>query len=160
MALISDLPLWLRVVLKTYPWRRIEPVPLAPLRKPLAQSRIALVTTAGLVPAGETPFDEGVKGGDFSYRVIRGDADVRTLTEHHRSESFDHAGILEDANLAFPLDRLRELAARGEIGEVAPRHLSFMGSITAPGRLTARTAPEAAELLVQDQVDIALLVPV
>jgi hypothetical protein len=35
-----------------------------------------------------------------------------------------------------------------------------MGSITAPGRLAARTAPEAAELLVQDQVDIALLVPV
>ncbi len=160
MALISDLPLWLRVVLKTYPWRRIDPVPLAPLRKPIGESRIALVTTAGLVPAGEAPFDEGVKGGDFSYRVIRGDADVRTLTEHHRSESFDHAGILEDANLAFPLDRLRELAARGEIGEVAPRHLSFMGSITAPGRLTARTAPEAAELLVQDQVDIALLVPV
>ena len=160
MANISDLPLWLRAVLKAYPWRRIDPVPSTPLRRPLSQCRVALVTTAGLVPPGEAPFDEAVKGGDFSYRVIRGGADVRTLTEHHRSESFDHAGILEDANLAFPLDRLRELAARGDIGEVAPRHLSFMGSIPAPGRLSARTAPEAAELLVQDQVDVALLVPV
>lgn len=160
MARISDLPLWLRVVLKTYPWRRIDPIPPAPLRKPLTECRIALVTTAGLVPPGEAPFDGGVKGGDFSYRVIRGDADVRTLAEHHRSDSFDHAGILEDANLAFPLDRLSELAARGEIGEVAPRHLSFMGSITAPGRLIARTAPEAADLLVEDGVDVALLVPV
>jgi hypothetical protein len=35
-----------------------------------------------------------------------------------------------------------------------------MGSITAPGRLIARTAPEAAQLLVQDQVDVALLFPV
>ena len=160
MARISDLPLWLRAVLTAYPWRRLDPVPPAPLRKPLAQCRVALVTTAGLVPAGAPPFDDGIKGGDFSYRVIPGDADVTTLAEHHRSESFDHAGILEDANLAFPLDRLRELAARGDIGEVAPRHLSFMGSITAPGRLSARTAPEAAELLVQDQVDVALLVPV
>ncbi len=160
MARISDLPLWLRVVLTAYPWRRIDPVPLARLRKPLSESRVALVTTAGLVPPGVAPFDDGVKGGDFSYRVIRGDADVRTLTEHHRSESFDHAGILEDANLAFPLDRLRELAGRGEIGEVAPRHLSFMGSITAPGHLASRTAPEAAELLGEDGVDVALLVPV
>lgn len=160
MARISDLPLWLRAVLGAYPWRRIDPVPLAPLLKPLAESRVALVTTAGLVPPGEVPFDAGVKGGDFSHRVIRGDTDVRTLEEHHRSESFDHAGIQVDTNLAFPLDRLRELAARGEIGEVAPRHLSFMGSITAPGRLVSRSAPEAAALLVQDQVDLALLVPV
>jgi hypothetical protein len=35
-----------------------------------------------------------------------------------------------------------------------------MGSITAPGRLTSRTAPEAAQLLVDDRVDVALLVPV
>lgn len=160
MARISDLPLWLRVFLRAYPWRRVDPVPAARLAKPLAACRVALVTTGGLVPSGDVPFDEGVKGGDCSYRVIRGDADVRTLAEHHRSESFDHAGILEDANLAFPLDRLRELAAAREIGEVAPRHLSFMGSITAPGRLTSRSAPEAAGLLVEDRVDVALLVPV
>lgn len=62
--------------------------------------------------------------------------------------------------MAFPLDRLRELAATGEIGEVAHCHLSFMGSITAPGRLTSRTAPEAAQLLIEEQVDLALLFPV
>lgn len=160
MAHISDLPLWLRAVLKVYRWRRIDPVPQARLTKPPSESRVALVTTAGLVPPGDAPFDDRVKGGDFSYRVIRGDLDVSTLAEHHRSESFDHAGVLADANLAFPLDRLRELAACGKIREVAPRHLSFMGSITAPGRLVSRTAPEAAALLVADQVDLALLVPV
>jgi D-proline reductase (dithiol) PrdB len=160
MARISDLPLWLRAALRIYQWRRIDPVPFARLEKRLADCRVALVTTAGLVPPGAAPFDERVKGGDFSYRVIPGDADVRALVEHHRSESFDHAGILEDANLAFPLDRLRELAEAREIGEVGPRHLSFMGSITAPGRLISRTAPEAAQLLVEDRVDVSLLVPV
>ena len=160
MAQVSDLPLWLRAYLRMYRWRRVDPVPLARRRKPVAECRVALATTAGLVPPGAQPFDETVKGGDFSYRIIAADADVARLEEHHRSESFDHAGIALDRNLAFPLDRLRELAAAGEIGEVAPRHLSFMGSITAPGRLISRTAPEAAQLLVEDRVDVSLLVPV
>lgn len=65
-----------------------------------------------------------------------------------------------DPNLAFPIDRVRELAAAGRIGEVNHRHLSLMGSITAPGRLIRDTAPEAARRIVADGVDIALLVPV
>ena len=47
MARVSDLPLWLRAVLKTYPWRRIDPVPAAPLRKPLSESRVALTWATG-----------------------------------------------------------------------------------------------------------------
>jgi D-proline reductase (dithiol) PrdB len=160
MARISDLPLRHRLFLRAYPWRRIDPVPLARLGKPLAATRVALVTTAGLVPPDDRPFDPAVKGGDFSFRVIRSDANVSALEEHHRGDTFDRAGILRDPNVAFPLDRLRELGATGEIGEVAPRHLSFMGSITAPGRLARRTAPEAARLLADDGVDLALLFPV
>ncbi len=160
MAAIADLPLWVRATLKIYPWRRISPTPLATLAKPLASCRVALVTTGGLVAAGGEPFDDAVRGGDWSYRVIPGDVDVASLGEFHRSSSFDHAGIEADRNVALPLDRLRELALDRTIGEVAPRHLSFMGSITAPGRLVQRSAPEAAELLVRDEVDVALLVPV
>jgi D-proline reductase (dithiol) PrdB len=130
------------------------------LRRPIERARVALVTTAGLVPPGEPPFDPAVKGGDCSYRVIPAAADLDAIGEFHRSRSFDHAGIAADRNLALPLDRLRELAADGAIGEVAPRHLSFMGSITAPGRLIRDTAPRAAEILVSDEVDVALLVPV
>lgn len=160
MAELTGLPLRYRLMLRAYPWRRIDPVPLAPLTKPLPECRVALVTTAGLVQPGDRPFDPAVKGGDFSYRVVPGDASVRALEEHHRSDAFDHAGVLRDANVAFPLDRLHELSAAGVIGEVAPRHLSFMGSITAPGRLAKFTAPEAARLLADDGVDAALLVPV
>lgn len=160
MARIEDLPLWLRGTLKIYPWRRIDPLRCAPLRKRIANSRVALVTTAGLVPPGSHPFDESIRGGDYSYRVIAANADIQALGEFHRSESFDHAGITKDRNVALPLVRLHELARSSEIGEVAPRHLSFMGSITAPGRLMKRTAPEAAGLLVQDRVDIALILPV
>lgn len=160
MALIEELPLWLRATLKLYPWRTLNPVPHATLEKPIQECRVALVTTGGLVPPGLSPFDETVSGGDFSSRLIPGDVQVSSLTESHRSESFDHTGVEKDKNLAFPLDRLRELAAAGEVGSVAPRHFSFMGSLTAPGRLIKLTAPPAAQMLVEDQVDIALLVPV
>ena len=133
MPTLRELPLWLRASLKLYPWRRLDPVPCARLSGPISKSRVALVTTAGLVVPGQPAFDESIKGGDVSFRVIPGDARVQSLEEHHRSKSFDHSGIARDRNLALPLDRLRELAALGAIGELAPRHLSFMGSITAPG---------------------------
>jgi len=46
MAQISELPLWLRAFLRTYRWRRIDPVPLARRTKPVQECRVALVTTA------------------------------------------------------------------------------------------------------------------
>ena len=80
MAEQDLLPLWLRATLRAYPWRRIDPVPCAPLRRPVARARVALITTAGLVPEGEAPFDAAARGGDVTYRVIAGDARVQALT--------------------------------------------------------------------------------
>ena len=108
---LSEFSLPVRAFLKVYRWRRIDPLPWAPLRKPLAESNVALVTTAGLVLPDQPPFDDNMNGGDASFREIPADADVRSLIDAHRSETFDHAGIAADPNLAFPLDRLRELAA-------------------------------------------------
>ncbi|HSY50208.1 MAG TPA: glycine/sarcosine/betaine reductase selenoprotein B family protein [Thermoanaerobaculia bacterium] len=160
MGDLSEFSFVTRAFLKAYPWRRIDPVSWTPLRKPLVEANVALVTTAGLVMPDQAPFDDKIKGGDSSYRVIPGDADVSSLIDTHRSETFDHSGIQSDPNLAFPLDRLHELARDGRIGRVNERHLSFMGSITAPGRLIRDTAPAVARLLVQDAVDVVLLVPV
>ena len=157
---LSELSFPLRTFLRAYRWKRLDHVPVTRLEKPLAECRVALVSSAGLVMAGDPPFDESVKGGDWSFRLIPRDVDVRSLEEHHRSDSFDHAGIEADRNVALPLDRLHELADRGEIGEVAPRHVSLMGSVTAPSRLAKKTAPAVAEVLTADQVDVALLVPV
>jgi D-proline reductase (dithiol) PrdB len=157
---LSEFSLPVRLFLKAYPWRRIDPIPWTPLRKPLAVCRLALITSAGLVLPGQEPFDASRRGGDPSFRDIPGDADVASLIDTHRSESFDHSGLRRDPNLAFPLDRVREMAAAGRIGSVSRRHLSFMGSITAPGRLVGDTAPRVARLLADDGVDAALLVPV
>ena len=155
-----ELSLKLRAFLKTYPWRRVDPVPVAALEKPLSECTVALVTSAGFVVPGQEPFSQTVRGGDYSYRVIPREADLQSLEDHHRSDSYSHDGVDGDRNLGLPLDRLHELARAGDIKKVAPRHISVMGSITAPGRFVKRTLPEIADLLLEDRVDVALMVPV
>ncbi len=149
-----------RLSLSVYPWRRVDPVPWVRLEKELSESRVALVSTAGFVLPGQDPFDGGVKGGDYSFREIPWNTAPHVLIDTHRSGAFDHGGMSADPDLAFPLTRIRELADEGAVGSVAPRHLSFMGSITAPGRLVRKSAPRAARILKEDGVDAALLVPV
>ncbi len=160
MGDLSEFSLPTRSFLKLYRWRRIDPVPWAPQAKPLKECRLALVSSAGFVLPEQQPFKESIRGGDPSFRQIPNEIDVSTLIDTHRSETFDHTGMIRDPNLAFPIDRVRELAEEGRIGSVNRRHLSFMGSLTAPGRLMRHTAPEAARWLVDDRVDVALLVPV
>ena len=113
-----------------------------------------------MVLPGQDPFSRHIRGGDVSYREIPATAAAADLRLTHRSRAFSRDGISADGNLAFPLDRVRELVEAGTIGSVSPRHLSFMGSITAPGRLVSSTAPSAVDKLVEDGADIALLVPV
>ena len=156
----SEFPLKYKMFLKAYPWRRIDPVPWAPIKKPLKDSRLALISSSGFIAADQEPFDESIRGGDFSFREIPTDTDMAALKDTHRSKIFDHAGIRQDPNLAFPIGRMIELVQTNRIGSLNHRHLSFMGSITAPGRMVKKTAPQAAGLLAGDKVDVALLIPV
>ncbi len=160
MAALHSLSLQDRAFVRLYRWRFVKDVAFEPWTGDLATARVALVSSAGMVLPTQARFDHAVKGGDWSYRHIPGDSEVATLIDTHRSASFDHAGMVADPNLAFPIDRLREFQAAGRIGEVSPVHLSFMGSITAPEHLIRKSAPEAAARLVAAQVDLALLVPV
>jgi D-proline reductase (dithiol) PrdB len=162
MASYDDLNVVTRLFLQRYPFSRytIEPGVCAKLSKPLDQSRIAIVTTAGVHTPEQEDFDYFYPKGDVSFREIPASIDPQTLLESHRSSSWDHRGVETDKNLAFPIDRLRELEAAGVIGELSRRHLSFMGSIIGPAALIERTAPQAARLLKEDQVDAVLLTPV
>jgi D-proline reductase (dithiol) PrdB len=157
---LSEFSLKYRLYLKAYRWRRIDPVPWTPLKKSLKECRLAMVSSAAVVAADQDPFDHFIRIGDTGIREISWDVDVATLRETHRSKAFDHTGIRQDPNLAFPVDRLREMADAGLIGSLNHRHLSLMGSVTAPAQLIKKTIPQVVPKLVKDQVDIALLIPV
>ncbi|MBI1982664.1 MAG: hypothetical protein HYS61_00515 [Acidobacteria bacterium] len=160
MARLEELKLTHRLFMKAYRYRSLDWRPGARLAKPLRESKLALITTAGLHLASQPPFDVSVRGGDFSCREVSSDVDIRELKIAHRSTAFERAGARKDRNLVFPLDRCRELVERGELGALSHRHFSFMGAITSPGRLIGKTAPAVAGMLREDGVDAVFLVPV
>lgn len=160
MASISDLKLRYRIFMRTYSYRNYDWRPGAVLDKPLAETRLAVVTTAAFHLPDQPAFDESIKGGDVSYRVIPRDTDLNSLQIAHKSDAFDSSGIEADKNLALPLRDLEDMVAAGRIDSVSERHFSFMGSIPSPGRLISHTAPEVAALLKEDGVDAVFLTPV
>ena len=159
MARLEDLKLTHRLFVETYPFRMVDSRPGSRLAKPLSQSKLVLISSAGVYLPGQPPFDLNFRGGDFSFRELPNTIDVRRLKISQRSSDFDQTGATQDANLVFPLDRLRDLVERGEIGGLNHRHFSFMGSISAPGRLISDSAPQVAKILQEDGVDAAFLVP-
>lgn len=121
----------------------------------LAEARVAIVTTAALRRHDQPPFPPG----DQSYRVLP--ADARDLTIGHFSPNWDRSGVIADLNVAYPADRLVELAADGVIGSVAARHLSFHGVVQGTfDTILLDSGPAAAKLLRDDGVDVVLLTPV
>jgi len=122
--------------------------------KPLAECRVALISTAGLHRREDPPFTPGA--GD--YRIIPDDYDMGQLTMSHLSTNFDRTGFYQDLNVSFPIDRLHDLADDGTIGSVASRHYSFMGAT--PPTAMEPVARDLAAVLKADKVDAVVLCPV
>ena len=80
----------------------------------------------------------------------------------HFSPNFDRSGFAADINVVYPVDRLEEMAAAGEIGSVADQHISFMGAQfdSTFSTMLLDSGPAAAKVLKDDGVDVVLLTPI
>lgn len=133
--------------------------PWTPLQKPLRESKIAIVTSSGLIRKSDKPFDLSNPEGDTSYRVIPSDTNPRELTFSHTSTNWDRSGFAMDVNVIFPVDRLREFVDEGVIGSLADKYFAFMGAIFNVEPLIKHSAPDVGRQLKDAEVDIALMVP-
>jgi len=133
--------------------------PWTPFRGPLTQSRVALITTAGVHLKSDRPFNMRDPAGDPSFRPIPSGALPGDWTITHNY--YDHTDADQDLNVVLPLERLQELVNLGEIGSVAENHFAFMGHILPPHihTLMHTTAPQVTRQLKQDKVDAVLLTP-
>jgi D-proline reductase (dithiol) PrdB len=123
-------------------------------KKPLDESRLALVTTGGVHLPDQPRFDIDHPAGDCSYREIPTSANELTWTHaYHRPDEGS------DLDAVFPLKTLRRLVGDGMVGGLSRRNFSFMGAIHDPTPLVDITAPEVASKLVEDEVDVVLLTP-
>ena len=120
----------------------------------LTGARVAIITTAAIHRSDDRPFT----GHEGDYRIIPGDIDYSDLSMTHSSVNFDRSAYQQDVNVCFPLERLSGLAESGEISSVADWHYSFMGS-TRPERME-EAAKEVSKLLLGDNVNLVLLIPV
>jgi D-proline reductase (dithiol) PrdB len=139
-----------------------QPIPWAPLSKPLAECTVALLSSAGIALKSDRPFDqEGERRnpwwGDPTYRVLPNDAAASEVNLYHLH--IDPSPAEQDLNCLFPLDRLQELAQAGEIGASAARHYSMMGYILQPETLLQETTPAILRDLRADHADAVVLVP-
>jgi D-proline reductase (dithiol) PrdB len=148
-----------RQMLTSFPCLERDTAPWQPMRQDLSQSRLALVTSAGLHLRGDRPFISDPKGGDTSYRVIPATATAAEITQSHVSIGFDRTAIYQDLNVTLPIDRVQGLVARGVIGSVAPNAYSFMGALRNPRGIVEETGPEVAQRLKQEGVDVVFLTP-
>jgi glycine/sarcosine/betaine reductase selenoprotein B len=143
-----------------YRWAHYAGAPFRPLRKPLAQSRVAIVTTAAPFDPARGDQGPGAKynGGAKFYSVYDGDtAKPHDLRISHIAYDRVHTSA-DDSGTWFPLPQLRRLAQEGRIGEVAPRF--FGAPTTRSHRVTIETdAPDILARCLVDKIDAAVLVP-
>jgi hypothetical protein len=143
-----------------YRWAHHVDAPFQPLPQPLAQSRVAIVTTAAPFDPARGDQGPGAKynGGAKFYSVYDGDSSKpHDLRISHIAYDRVHTSA-DDSGTWFPLPQLQLLAREGRIGELAPR---FFGAPTNRShRVTIETdAPEILARCREDNVDAAVLVP-
>lgn len=147
-------------------WMAREPereVPWTPLPKPLADARLAIVSTAAVALHGDRPFDqEGERRdpwwGDPSYRELPAGTRTGDATVYHLH--IDARLAQQDLNCVLPLERAQELVAEGFLGELAPTHYSFMGYLLRAETFLTQSVPKMIESMRSEEVDVVLLVPV
>lgn len=132
-------------------------VPLAKLKKPLPESRLTFVSTAGVQPHGTLPFDTTHPVGDYSFRPVPSAAKPADLEIHQLK--YPTAGAKRDLNVIFPIERLQELAAEQYLGELTENFFSFIGYNMDAERLEQTLAEEIAAAVVAEKPDIVLLAP-
>lgn len=155
MPRLDRLPQMNRNTLLTFPAQVNDATPYVALGKPLSACRVAIVTTAGLHRRTDKPFGPG----EQTARSIPEDTPASEIVQSHTSLGFDRVAIMRDLNVTFPIDRLRELVARGELGGLGPNNYSVMGALRDTVRIEAETGPDLGRRLREAGVDAVLITP-
>jgi D-proline reductase (dithiol) PrdB len=136
------------------PIAEMGPPVLTPLRKPLSQARVMIITSAGVRLDSEPPFQHP---NDMTFREIEQSTPPERLQPSHPTPVRRPGQA--DINVVFPYQRMAELAAEGFIGGVTEFHLSMLGSIKKLRELVSDMAPTMAARAKAAGADVILLTP-
>ncbi|MGE0484161.1 MAG: hypothetical protein AB7Q81_08465 [Gammaproteobacteria bacterium] len=138
-----------------YRWYEAEDAPpFAAMGRPLAASRLGLLSTSGAYVVGQCAYHYK---DDAGYRAIPSHTAAEDLRFSHITENY-LVDPKEDPDCIFPLGTLRGLVADGTVGELADEAFSCMGGVYSQRRVREETAPALLEAFQRQRVDCALLV--
>ena len=143
-----------------YVWAHYSEVPFTPLKKPLNQSVLALITTA--VPYDPQHGDQG-PGAPYNaaakfYKPYQYSIDARIDLR------IAHVGIdrknanMEDSHCWFPLEAAKQAQKEGRIKAIS-RHFYGLPTNRSQRHTLEKDAPIILEMLRADHVDVAVLIP-
>jgi D-proline reductase (dithiol) PrdB len=139
-----------------YRWLYADEAPaFTSIAKPISESRLGVVTTAGAYVAGQVAFHYK---DDTSVRAIPSTTATEDMRFAHLTENY-LVNARRDAQCLVPLDALQTLADEGEIGELADDYLSCMGGIYSQRRVREELIPDITERFQASGVEAALLIP-
>ena len=143
---------------KPHVWPHFAEVPFAPRAKPLAECRLALVSTSEIDFEDEdyaNPTDEGRVGGVYA---IPSPTPFERLCSHAWAY-YRQATTLDDVNALFPLSRLQQMVPKGRIASLAPSCHGIYDT-DSKHRTSEVDAPDVLRRCRDDAVYVVLLSPV
>ena len=143
-----------------YDWAQNDSAPFTPLKKPIAESRLALITTAAPLRP-----DLADQGPGAAYNAAAKFFQVYTLPVDPPPDlRISHIGYdrkhstAEDPNSWLPIAALNDTVKEQRLGALAERLIGVPTNRSQ--RITLeQDAPEALATCLQLEVDLALLVP-
>ena len=136
-----------------YRWVRNEAAPFTPLRKPIAECAVAMISSGGIMYRDQPRFHRE----DASYRRIPIAAHPDELSVWHFG--YPTRDAERDVNCVLPLARMRELETAGVIGKLVDPAFSFMGGIYSARKVRDELAPQIIDELKRAHADAFFLVP-
>jgi len=137
-------------------------IPWTSLKKPIEQTRFALMTTAGISMKSDTPFNvererQEPLWGDPTFREIPRATTEADIEVNHLHINTDY--IYQDLNVMLPLARFREFEIDGFIGSLAPTSYSYYGYQMDPKVLLEETMPKVSDKMLSEGVEAVILTP-
>jgi D-proline reductase (dithiol) PrdB len=147
---------------KTYNYAQNKDIPFTPLKKPLSECRVTLVTTASFLLLDEEghPMEAHRILGTNELEVFTAPSDwpadriVSTSDDHDRYQT-----DMKDVNAFFPITRMQEFLKEGLFGSLSKNFYRTLPNYS--HRKTMEVdGPEILRQCLEDNVDVALLTPV
>ena len=148
-----------------------EQAPFARPARPVAQSRVGVLTSSGHFPAWDDPQPFGVENMTQAEAEARIDeflkttpvlsaipTDIAAEDLRVRHGGFDVRSVSRDPDVAFPLRTMLEFDAEDRIGALSSPLYSFTGATSQGGLRSA--LPGWIDRLLGDGIEVLLLVPV